>query len=458
MSQTAVFQTLKVVSKDAITFTLSPTRVAYANSLVRTIKSHVPTVAFRADMNEVGATTDVTVYKNTTPMSNEMLADRIGLLLVHNDSPESWEKERFLFKLHVKNTTSAIRHVTASDFEVLEKQDGAEEERVKVPNTQFFHPDPVSQQTCLIATLKPQVEGQDPEEIHLEAWATAGVGREHVRFQPTCICAYGYTRDESATRIQEQWIRWLKEYKKVDPKELEKEADLKKSLELEFRSMQIWRCYKEDGDGEPYSFDWTVESAGPLSPQQCVYRGCLAMAALCDKYANIDTGDLPSNVRIQPADAKVKGFDILFEGEDYTLGNALQTWIDDTYISTGAGGIHYAGFKVPHPLRDEGLLRLGVEELDEGVARQAIAAACSAMAEQYRNWAAEWSKVTGSPTTLLQTKAPVVARMEEGKEPGLVWDAHARGSSAAAPGTVASPAQEPQLKSILKRGTSVKPV
>jgi DNA-directed RNA polymerase alpha subunit len=74
-------------------------------------------------------------------------------------------------------------------------------------------------------------EGQEPEEIHLEAYASMGKGREHARFNPVAQCAYSYTRDDDAGRIKEMWQRWLIEQKKVDPKELEKDADRKGMLE-----------------------------------------------------------------------------------------------------------------------------------------------------------------------------------------------------------------------------------
>ena len=60
------------------TFTLSPLHVTYANTLRRLILTGVETIAFRSDMTTLGTTTDVLVKRNDTPMTNEMLADRIG--------------------------------------------------------------------------------------------------------------------------------------------------------------------------------------------------------------------------------------------------------------------------------------------------------------------------------------------------------------------------------------------
>ena len=75
-----VFQRIEQKDRYTVTFTLSPTDVGYANALRRIILTGVESVAFRSDINDLGKTTDVNITKNSTPMTNEMLADRIGLL------------------------------------------------------------------------------------------------------------------------------------------------------------------------------------------------------------------------------------------------------------------------------------------------------------------------------------------------------------------------------------------
>ena len=76
---------LNVTQQDdrTYTFTLEGSHVTYANTLRRLMLTGVETVAFRSDMTPTGSTTDVAVKRNDTPMTNEMLADRIGLLPIH---------------------------------------------------------------------------------------------------------------------------------------------------------------------------------------------------------------------------------------------------------------------------------------------------------------------------------------------------------------------------------------
>jgi DNA-directed RNA polymerase subunit L/DNA-directed RNA polymerase alpha subunit len=412
---TKVFQDIKKVDNRTLSFRLAPTRVTYANILRRAVMTEVETLGFRADMTETGSTTDVKVFKNSTPMSNEMLADRIGLLpIAMPPSVQGWAKDKVIFRLKVVNDTEEVRMVTASDFECLEERPD-EEERVRIPNTQFFHPDPVTGETCLIAVLKPQVEGQAPEEIHLEAYASLGTGREHTRFNPVSQCSYKYTLDDSQERVQQLWVRWLTEQKKVDAKELEKDADRKAVLEREFRSLEIQRCYLEDEEGEPYSSDFTVETVGCLPVHAIIHQALLGVAAVADKYASIDKGDLPDNLEIRPADARLKGFDFWFTGEDHTLGNLFQTWLDDHSVGRGVAGdnVTFAGYKVPHPLRNEMVLRIGVDDGKSESARLAIAKAAKATADMYRLWAAQWQGATTELGML-----PVGERL-------TTWQAHA---------------------------------
>jgi DNA-directed RNA polymerase subunit L/DNA-directed RNA polymerase alpha subunit len=409
----SVFQDFDIVDSKTLKFRLSPASVTYANSIRRAVQTEVSILGFRADMTEGGSTSDVKVYKNSTPMSNEMLADRVGLLPIAMPTGSGWEKESVLFKLHVKNETDEVRLVTASDFECLEQQ-ATSEERVRVPNTRFFHPDPVTGETCLLAVLKPMVEGQQPEEIHLEAFATLGKGREHTRFNPVAQCAYAYTRDDSKDRILELWQKWLKEMKKLDPTEVEKDSEKKAMLEREFRSLEIYRCFKIDGDGEPYSYDFTVETVGTMDVSTIISESLKGLVTMCRKYESIDH-ELPPNVDIRPADAAMKGFDFWFTGEDHTMGNLLQTWLSDNKMD---GVLTFAGYKVPHPLRDEMLLRIAVEDASEMTARLAIAEAAKALSEMFTEWTMDWQR---------SLQASGIKAPESAEPAKKVWNAYAEG-------------------------------
>jgi DNA-directed RNA polymerase alpha subunit len=76
----SVFRNFTQTSRNVLQFQLAPTDVAYANAIRRVVLTEVESVAFRSEILEDGTTSGIKILKNSTPMSNEMLAHRIGLL------------------------------------------------------------------------------------------------------------------------------------------------------------------------------------------------------------------------------------------------------------------------------------------------------------------------------------------------------------------------------------------
>ncbi len=389
-----LFQGLKRESPTAIRFQLAPTHVSYANTLRRTMITEVETVAFRADILPNGRTSDVEITRNSTPMSNEMLAHRIGLLPVHVTEPLKWKPDDYTFKLDITNDTGDLRDIVAADIQVL-KNRGGDQDPLPVPSVEFFHPDPTTRDTALLAVLKGRVGAQEPESLTFTAKATLGRGRENARFMPvTARCAYGYSLDDDPQRKKEIFTHWLQEAKKVSSTELEADSAKKAAFEREFETMEIQRCYKVDERGEPYSFDFIVESVGVLDSVYIVARAIDIIQEKLLKYASVDTGDLPDTLKVVPTEARGPMFDFTFQGEDHTLGNLLQTWMDQNQIDNDV--ITFVGYKVPHPLRDEMVLRVGVADGKDSSARAALAAACRECAYLFRGWAAAWAAASGA--------------------------------------------------------------
>lgn len=382
----SVFKSIQRPRTHTIAFRLAPTHVAYANGLRRLCMTAVETVGFRADIGEDGSTTDVQILANSTPMTNEMLAHRVGLLPIHVKEPATWNPDQYQFVLDKVNDTDEPMDIFASHFRVLEKQ-GEDWVAMSPQKTlDFFRPHPETHDTCLLATLKPLLPGGKPEEIRIKAKATVGVGRENARFIPTSQCAYSYTRDTDPIHEKQVFDKWLLSAKKIDPATLETDPVKKAPLEREFKTLQINRCYLMDEKGEPVSFDFTVESVGVLDPEAIVLRGCQAGAELCKRYAE---PNLPADVIVQPVEGRLVGWDFYFQRQDHTLGHLVQAWLDQNMV--GNGEITFAGYDVPHPLRDEMLIRIGVKNGEEATARRAISTAMGALAAMFTNWEQQWA-------------------------------------------------------------------
>jgi DNA-directed RNA polymerase subunit L len=391
-----IFWNLATVDdENTMTFQIRDTEVAYVNTLRRTILTGVETLAFNSKMNDTGATSDVRILTNTTPMTNEMLADRIGLLPIHINAEtwnaEGWDKDLFEFRLSMENNTNNSLPVKAEDIEVFKK--GLAEEgyvRYAPGNKEFFHPDPITGDTCLIAVLKAKQPNQAPQKVEFEMRASVGTGQEHIRWSPVSQCSYSYTIDTDAGRQQQFFERWLENNKKLSVQALNDDPEKKEAMIREFQTMEVQRCYKINEKGEPNSFDFVVESIGTIPIFQIIEKALYNIEKRCARYS----GELPVDVRVVPADARMKGFDFYFPNEDHTLGNLFQSYMEANQMDTE---ISYVGYKVPHPLRAEMVLRVGVDfPTDKGrdgkqtVARAAISRAAAGCALLFRRWREDW--------------------------------------------------------------------
>lgn len=414
-----VFSNFNQSTRNILQFQLAPTDVAYANALRRVIMTEVETVAFRSEILENGSTSGIKILKNSTPMSNEMLAHRIGLIPIHVSNPLEWDSESHVFKMNIVNESADLMDVVAADINVLRVREEGEEP-LAVPSVEFFHPDTHSKDTALIAVLKGHIGTQEPEALSFEATATIGIGRENAQFIPVSQCAYKYTPDTNPDRVREHFEAWLTTHKKVSAEELAQNPTKKQEFEREFKTMEIARCYQINERGEPNSFDYVVESVGVLDPVYIVSRALQVLQEKATFYASADTGDLPLNVQTRPADARMKGFDFVFQGEDHTLGNILQTWMDANLMDTNE--ITYVGYKVPHPLKDEMVLRVGVDDGKEHTARVALVKAARGLAALFKSWAANWAAVGGSvaaPPKRSSIREALQMRTSRHAQPGL---------------------------------------
>jgi DNA-directed RNA polymerase subunit L len=348
-------------------------------------------------------------------MTNEMLAHRFGLLPIHIPSPLQWDATKYTFILNAVNETEHSLDVFASDIQVLENR--GEQGDVRIPSNTFFPLNPVTRDTSLIATLKPMMPGGKPEEIRITAKATLGTGRENARFIPTSQCAYGYTRNLDPEAQKKTFDEWLIRSKMIsDPASLDTDPEKKGPLVREFKTLEINRCYlKDETTGEANSFDFTIESVGVLDPVYILIRACEAGAKLCESYA---AEALPTDVTVQPIEGLVRGFDFFFQRQDHTLGHLIQAWID-THLM-GNGTITFVGYEIPHPLRDEMVLRIGISNGEESEARTALQKAMGACQSMFLGWREFWmsqqsgvrssSGSSGLPGISMQPKRTILRR------------------------------------------------
>jgi DNA-directed RNA polymerase subunit L len=391
----ATFQNIQVPSERRLQFTLGPTAYPYANTLRRAIMTLVSTIGFRSDPPGVVLDTpDIKILqKDSNTQPNELLAHRISLIPIHGADPLKWDPDRIVFKLDVTNESPDPRDVMAADIQVFERRKAADlsEALVEIPGRTFFPANTLTRDTCLITTLPGKRSSQAPT-LKAEMRATVGLGREHARFIPTSQASYAYTLDTNTERRNQHFERWLVRHKKVEPESLKDDEARRSELDREFKTMEIQRIYLVDEKGEPNSFDFQIESVGPMVPRAIVERALLGLIEMCKGFVGLDAGDLPDSISTVSSDTLMTGFDFTIKNQDHTFGNMIQTWLVEHHVEGEANPhLNFAGYKIPHPLKDEMLLRIGVEDGNELTARTAIAAAARGCQSMFESWLAAWT-------------------------------------------------------------------
>lgn len=389
-------------------FVLQDTNITVANTLRRAILVQTPSVGFRTEPYEKSG---VQIEINTTPLVNEMIAHRVGMIPI-NANPLTFDPDLFTFYLDVENTSKEIRDVRASDFKVMMRNpERPLEEPVQVDTATLFPPDPITGDTILITRLRPQWNPTAlNERIKLTARASVSAGSENIRWSPVSQASYEYTRDEDEEHLAAVFAKWLEATKKISDLTGVEGARLE-DLKAEFRTMEIQRCYLTDAAGNPNNFTFHVESVGVQDIPTIVKNAIVSCEVLVKKYIDID-GTIPDNVRIQEGDSRFPSVDFIFQNESHSLGNLLSTWLVDNKISDAADNvITYAGYKVPHPLRAEMFIRVGVKDgMDVDVRRQAaraaIAEGCKELVKMFRMLADRWNTLAlGGPESVAETTA-----------------------------------------------------
>jgi DNA-directed RNA polymerase subunit L/DNA-directed RNA polymerase alpha subunit len=381
------------------TFRVAPIHVTVANTIRRQILASIPTVGFKTEPPE---NSDVHITTNTTPLVNEMLMHRIGMIPLAIVDPSTFNPDDYEFRINIENVGKSLVDVSASDFTVV-KVATAEIDETHVSTNDIFPSDPITGKTTLITVLRPQYNMDSPaEKLLIRAKASVGTGRENMRFSPVTQCSYEYTLDSDVSRQNSMFTNWMATSKKVlDTASISPErlAELRR----EFDCLEIQRCYLQNEKGEPYDFIFHIESVGVFSVPLIVERGLRACENVVTPYVSLDSS-LPENIVIgAPANRMSEMgqgtvFEFTFRKEEHTLGNLLQTFLVERHIEgTEMPRIKYAGYRIPHPLKQEMVLTISPVDGDVMSARKAIASVCSYLKTYFADANLEWTKTPKGP-------------------------------------------------------------
>ncbi|MGC8572806.1 MAG: DNA-directed RNA polymerase subunit D [Caldisphaera sp.] len=247
------------LKNNKITVYLEGFPIAFGNALRRLVLSDVPTMAIDY----------VYFYDNDTSVYDEIIAHRLGLLVLKSD--DAIHKYNLPEKCAGKDETDTSCYVQV----VLEKELSDESPSgiyVKASDLKFSDENikPAYPDTPIVYLAPGQ-------RIHLVAYARLGRGREHGKWSPasTSILQYTTMVDVKGSEANEECIKCVSYYKEVEEALKSKEN---KTIEYKTNINTSGLRYCEDSACKnviKVRYDsnkllLTVESNGSLEPQQII--------------------------------------------------------------------------------------------------------------------------------------------------------------------------------------------
>ena len=237
-------------------FSIEGVKPSFVNSLRRAITSEVPTMAIE----------DVEIRKNTSSLYDEMIALRMGLLVLSTDLksyefpsekvPIDSAKASLKLTLSVKGP----KVVYASDFKSADP-------KVK----------PVYDRTPIVKLL----EGQ---ELEVEATAILGRGKEHAKWSP----GHAYYTNDADLEINNS-SDFIESYKTMYPPEIFKNDKIDKQEIIKNGLVDAVDGINDDiikVNYNPNKFIFTVESWGQLSPKEMLDEAVKLMLEKFDDFSS----------------------------------------------------------------------------------------------------------------------------------------------------------------------------
>ena len=250
---------LTVVSQtnEKMSFTLKDVSAAYANTLRRLMLNEVPTMAIE----------DVTIQKNDSVLYDEIIAHRLGLVVLKTDlnSYKLAKGERTAspeYELKLTLDVTGPKTVYASD---LVSKDPAV--TPVFPNT-------------IIAKL-----GEE-QQLQIEATAVLGIGREHMKWSPGLVWYY----HEPTIKVNNK-SKDLEQDKKKFPAQIFNDKGQIEAKNINTPSL-IDACLGVNPDIVDITFDtstftFVVESFGALGAKEIVERALEVYNAQLDEFGEL---------------------------------------------------------------------------------------------------------------------------------------------------------------------------
>jgi DNA-directed RNA polymerase subunit L len=330
------------INDDELKFTLSGVNVSIANSIRRIILSEIPMVVFRVSPNEKNK---CNIIANTCGLNNEIVKHRLSCIPIHIKEVEEFPLKNYIMELNVQNNTDTTIYVTSGDFIIKDLITGKPLQKEKI--REIF---PANDQTgdfIDFVRLKPKsAEEIQGKIINLTCEFDIGTAKEDGAFNTVSTCSYGNTIDEA---VQEAKLQQLKQKWKDEGKK-ESEIDFEAT---NWKLLEGKRIFKKD------SFDFILQTIGVYTNVELLSLACKIMLR---KLSELDALIEKDELEIKNSDNTLQNcFDIILEGEDYTIGKVIEYFMLTKFWETGM--VTFCGFKMLHPHDTYSIIRVAYKEL-----------------------------------------------------------------------------------------------
>ena len=355
------------------------------NAIRRTLLSSIETYAFRTSYENP----DIKIEVNNTSLHNEFILDRIGLIPLYLDSKLIEDNPlKYLFVLDfVHNNSDPVTLITANDFKIYEldstimKSADYQAGLIKTVNRDNYSKE-VSAQVkkeifrpfqdeyySIITETKSTNSDDNIQKLVLYGSPSVSIAKEDARWQSVCCAAYSFkiNRDLVAKVLQE----------KISLKNPENIEEFKKDFEIS----QGPRYYHRDQNGEPYYYNFDIESQHYLNPKELFIRANEIIIESLEGFTEtldkiVEGEDVPyikftynkgdkNNVINMLIDMPpVITNKVEWHGFDDTLGSIIQAHISNKLIIDGSV-LNMCGYKRTHPLENSMLFTLSMNNSDD---------------------------------------------------------------------------------------------
>lgn len=347
-------------SDGVLSFTLSGVNMSFANSLRRIMISEIPSIVVHTFPDDEN---DLNIIVNTTRFTNEQIKQRVGAIPIYIKD-HTIDLSDYQIELDMANTTDNIIYATTEHLKIKKLSSDKYLEDTEV--RKVFPANKMTGGFIPIVRLRPKINSDTKgEHIKFTAKMSIKIGKDSGMYISACTSTYGFTQDK--LRQVEEWSKVEKELlKTMKPEDIETEK--KNWMVSEGR-----RIILND------SFDFLVESVGVYENIEIVKIACdILNKKLGSVVSAVDGGEL----KIQEAKTTIQQcFDVLYNGEDYTLSNVIDSVLYVDYYCTGK--LSYIATKKLHPHNDYIVMRIAIKEdpavRDDqyiGVAKNYIKEAC----------------------------------------------------------------------------------